>query len=306
MLLSPFSHFKTLHHFVTAVRWGQYLKLIGYFGFVSIFGICLIPNPEFSNALLRILILLMMLAYCFKECADTPANWRRAKQAYTQTKSILRATKELLPAEFRGWWHTFIRMQIACFKCPKANHVTDLQDQAISLSYLKNGMYTSLLPILIVACFADIPLTQFALHLHPIDSQIVVLIHSISITATILTITSLIGDKRLIAQGHHYIDQNILKLRLGARAQADIPMDLIRSIEIIDKKDVVIFNTQLNTMEVTPFDKANLVIHLYTRTDCQTRARFEELGSNRANVEHIKLYLDHPEALLSNWKKRQA
>lgn len=303
MLPSPFSQFNHLLHFTTSVRWGQYLKLIGYFGFVSIFGICLIPNSEYSNGLLRALILLMMLAYCFKEWAETPANWRRAKQAYTQTSSILGAAKEFLPAEFRGWWHTFIRMQIACFKRSQANDVTDLQDQVISLSYLKNGMYSSLLPIIIVACFADIPLTQFALHLRPIDAQIVILIHSISIAATVLTITSLIGDKRLIAQGQHYIDQNILKLRLGARARADIPFDLIQSIEIIDKKDVIIFNTQLYTMEVTPFDRPNLVIHLYSRTACKSGAYFEELGSNRADVQHIKLYLDHPEALFSYWKK---
>lgn len=304
MLPLPFSHFYTFLHFVTSVRWGQYLKLITYSGFISILGIALIPNAELSNALLRILIVLMLFAYCFKEWADTPANWRRAKQAYTQERSIFGAAKEFfLPAEFRGWWKTFLRIQIACLKRPKQIDSSNLQAQTVSLTYLKNGMYSSLLPILIVACFADIPLTQFALHLRPIDSHLVILIHSLSIAATVLTITSLIGDKRLIANGYHYVEQDMLKLRLGARAQADIPLDLIQSIDIIDKKDVLIFNTQLNTIEVTPFDKANLVIHLKPTSGLESNTNFVELGSKRTDVQHIKMYIDQPDVLLSYWNK---
>jgi hypothetical protein len=301
----PVSHANKLINFVTMSRWGQYLRLLAYCSFVGVMIINFAPGKELTKALLKILAVSLLFSLCLKEWLNTPENWQRTRQAYRQSKRILLSAKELIPAEFRGWVKTFLHMQKACLRKPTA-HLPHQGGNILTLSYLKNGIYTSLLPIIIIACVADIPLTQFILHLFKIDPTVLIVVHVATILLGVLTISSLIGDKRLLGEAQHYIQDDILHLCLGCRASADIPLCSILNAKLINHKDVVVFNTDLNLMEVTPFDKANVVLSLSSNADNNSGSRFEELGSARENIKTLKIYLDTPQKLIDSINKFQA
>jgi hypothetical protein len=304
-LFHPVSHANKLITFVTMARWGQYLRMLAYCFFVAVIILNFVPGKELTKALLKILVLSLLFALCLKEWLNTPEIWQRTRHAYRQSKSVLLSAKELIPAEFRGWIKTFLHIQKASLRKPAADSPHQ-SGNILALTYLKNGIYSSLLPIIIIACMAEIPLTQFILHLLAIDPTVLIVIHVLTIAMSVFTISSLLGDKRLLGEAQHYIQDDILHLRLGCRANADIPLCSILNAEIIDRKDVILFNTEVNLMEVTPFDKANVVLSLSTDAGNTSGARFEELGSARENIKTLKIYLDTPQKLIDSVKKYQA
>ncbi|MFZ6799431.1 hypothetical protein ACO0KZ_06475 [Undibacterium sp. Di24W] len=229
---------------------------------------------------------------------ETPANWGRVKRSYHADGILWKAAIELIPTEFRGWFHTALKIQIACFRKPLMTSPLDKSNHAVKFTYLKNGMYTSLLAIAIVACLADIPFSQFLLRMNDMSAMTMAIIHAISITATLLTITSLVGDKRLLGDGVHQIENRVLQLRLGVRARANVPLSHIDSAIILNEKYAPMFNTDVSSMNVTPFDKPNLILNLKEEISNDANAWFEELGSIRSNVRTLRLYIDAPEKLI--------
>jgi hypothetical protein len=159
-------------------------------------------------------------------------------------------------------------------------------------------MYTSLLAIAIVASLAGIPFSQFLLRMNDMSAMTMAIIHAISITATLLTVTSLVGDKRLLGDGVHQVENQVLQLRLGVRARANVPLYHIESAAILNEKHVPMFNTDVSSMNVTPFDKPNLVLRLKEEIRNDANAWFEELGSMRSNIRTLRLYVDAPEKLI--------
>jgi hypothetical protein len=187
-------------------------------------------------------------------------------------------------------------LQIACFRKPILTSTAS--NQAIQLTYLKNGMYTTLLAIVIVASIGDMPFSQLRLHTLSADAKISAIIHVATIAATVLTMTSMIGDKRLLGEGFHHIENNVLSIRLGVRASANIPLHYIKSAALINEKHALLLNTDIFAMIVTPFDKPNVVLCLEEDMGNDATIWFKELESLRSTVKTVRLYVDMPEKLI--------
>ena len=296
--ITPSFFAKNLLSTISDLRWGPYLKILSFGLILSILTCALIFERNTSLQLRNFLLLTFITACCLKEWINTPANWGRAKRSYQTDGKLWKAAIELIPTEFRGWFHTALKMQIACFRKPRMTSPLDKSNQAVKFTYLKNGMYTSLLAIAIVASLADIPFSQFLLRMNDMSAMTMAIIHAISITATLLTVTSLVGDKRLLGDGVHQVENQVLQLRLGVRARANVPLYHIESAVILNEKHAPMFNTDVSSMNVTPFDKPNLVLRLKEEIRNDANAWFEELGSMRSNIRTLRLYVDAPEKLI--------
>lgn len=282
---------------MSQIRWSMYLKLVMTSFIVLIFSASFITDLQVRRTIRDALIITLLFTLCTKEWIDTPANWQRVKRRHRESGNLFLACVEFIPAEFRGWLKTFFLLQKASIKKPNINSTSAAYHE--SVSYLKNGMYTSLLPIFIVATLGDIPFSLLLVHTFGIDGKTNLIIHVITISATLFTISSLIGDKRLLGGGVHQIKDGMLLLRLGVRVKANIPLTQIHSAELIDQKKLPLLYTDLNTLRVTPFDKVNLTLHLESRESDQQNMWFEEWGSRRIKIKMVHLYVDTPEKLIA-------
>lgn len=282
---------------MSQIRWSMYLKLVVTSFIVLIFSASFITDLQMRRTIRDILTITLLFSLCAKEWIDTPANWQRVKQVYRESESLFLACVEFIPVEFRGWIKTFFLLQKASIKKPSFNDTT--ANSYGSVSYLNNGMYTSLLPIFIVAALGDIPFSLLLVHLFGINGSASIIIHIITITATLLTISSLMGDKRLLGDGVHQIKDSVLLLRLGARVKANIPLTHILNAELIDQRKLPLLDTDLDSLHVTPFDKVNLTLHLNSTDSDQQNMWFEEWGSRRTGIRTVHLYVDVPEKLIA-------
>ena len=282
------------------MRWSSYLKLLGFALLTSLFASKLITDVSLRHSVRNGLLLLFLLACSVKELIDTPANWKRAKNSYRSSKNLRLASYELFPTEFRGWIRSFLQIQRACWRNP------NMVQETISVTeftYLKNGMYSSLFAIAVVSCLGEIPFSLLVVNLFKIDPSTMNIIHLVTILTAIFTITSLIGDKRLLGKAVHKIEDGFLVLQLGARAQAKIPLCDIYHVAILDPKQLPLFGSNIGSIKITPFDKPNLVLQLEPVLDQHKQIYFEELGSTRQNIRTVYLYVDAPEKLLNALKK---
>jgi hypothetical protein len=283
------------------MRWSSYLKLLGFALLASLFASKLITDVSLRHSVRNSLLLLFLLACSAKELIDTPANWTRAKNSYRSSKNLRLASYELFPTEFRGWIRSFLQIQRACWRNPNMVQETT---SVTEFTYLKNGMYSSLFAIAVVSCLGEIPFSLLVVNLFKIDPSTMNIIHLVTILTAIFTITSLIGDKRLLGKAVHKIEDGFLVLQLGARAQAKIPLCDIYHVAILDPKQLPLLGSNIGSIKITPFDKPNLVLQLEPVLDQHKQIYFEELGSTRQNIRTVYLYVDAPEKLLNALKKK--
>nr|WP_314858820.1 hypothetical protein [uncultured Undibacterium sp.] len=282
------------------MRWSSYLKLLGFALLASLFASKLITDVSLRHSVRNGLLLLFLLACSVKELIDTPANWTRAKNSYLSSKNLRLASYESFPTEFRGWIRSFLQIQRDCWRNP---NIVQETTSVTEFTYLKNGMYSSLFAIAVVSCLGEIPFSLLVVNLFKIDPSTINIIHLVTILTAIFTITSLIGDKRLLGKAVHKIEDGFLVLQLGARAQAKIPLCNIYHVAILNPKQLPLLGSNIGSIKITPFDKPNLVLQLEPVLDHHKQIYFEELGSTRQNIRTVYLYVDAPEKLLNALKK---
>jgi hypothetical protein len=232
---------------VSQMRWSSYLKLLVFALLISLFASKFITDISLRQSVRNGLLLLFLFACSVKELIDTPANWVRAKNSYRLSKSFWLACYELFPAEFRGWIRTLLQIQRACWRNPRVAQETANTNE---FTYLKNGMYSSLLAIAVVSCLAEIPLSLLMVSLFKIDPSTSNIIHLVTILTAILTITSLIGDKRLLGKAVHKIENGYLVLQLGARAHAKIPLCAIDHVALFDPKQLPFLGSNIGSIKI--------------------------------------------------------
>lgn len=281
---------------VSKMRWSSYLKLLGFAILIPLFASKFIADTSLRQSVRNGLLLLFLLACSAKELIDTPANWARAKNRYRLAKSFWFASYELFPAEFRGWIRTFLQIQRACWRNPRVAQETTNTNE---FTYLKNGMYSSLFAIVVISCLGEIPFSLLMINLFKIDPSISNIIHLVTILTAILTITSLIGDKRLLGKAVHKIENGYLVLQLGARAQAKIPLCAIDHVALLDPIQLPFLGSNIDSIKITPFDKPNLILQLKPVLEQHSKIDFEELGSTRQDIRTVYLYVDSPTSLLN-------
>lgn len=288
---------------VSKMRWGSYLKFLGFALLISLLASKFITDTSLRQSVRNGLLLLFLFACSAKELIDTPANWARAKNRYRLSEKFWLASCELFPAEFRGWIRSFVQIQKACWRNPgTVQETTNINE----FTYLKNGMYSSLFAIAVVSCLGEIPLSLLMVSLFKIDPNMSNIIHLVTILTAIFTITSLIGDKRLLGKAVHKIENSFLILQLGARAQAKIPLCDIDQVALIDPKQLPFLGSNIGSIKITPFDKPNLMLHLKPVLEQHNEIHFEELGSTRQDIRTVYLYVDSPDKLLNALKTKQA
>nr|WP_315481523.1 hypothetical protein [uncultured Undibacterium sp.] len=212
------------------------------------------------------------------------------------SKKFWLASYELFPAEFRGWIRSFLQIQKACWR---NSSITLETTKTNEFTYLKNGMYSSLFAIAVVSCLGEIPFSLLLVNLLKLNPSTSNIIHLVTILAAILTITSLIGDKRLMGKAVHTIENNILVLQLGTRAKAKIPLCAIAQVALFDPRNMPLLGSNIGSIKITPFDRPNIILQLKPTIDQGNQIYFEEFGSIRPDIRTVYLYVDSPAKLLN-------
>ncbi|MGJ9418864.1 hypothetical protein ACHAC9_14010 [Massilia sp. CMS3.1] len=115
---------------------------------------------------------------------------------------------------------------------------------------------------------------------------------------SVYTLVWLLGDRWLLRGGHHVLTSTHLDLQVGARASACIPRDAIEEAQplrqpVLEWRRAHPYRDR-EAVNITPFDKPNLVLRLRAGALCTMTHH----GVERSGVRYVFLYLDCPQQLL--------
>ena len=167
----------------------------------------------------------------------------------------------------------------------------------LRLSYHEQGAYSTLIAIALVSVLGEMPLNAAILPLLVKDAATVQAIHLVLALGGAASLAWLLGDRWRVRGGYHVLTDTHLDLEVGARASARIPRSAIVEVQAL-RQPVGEWRRahpflHREAVNITPFDKPNLVLRLRDDPSCTIRHH----GLDRTGVRLVFLYLDRPERL---------
>ena len=168
-----------------------------------------------------------------------------------------------------------------------------------ALTFHQRGAYSTAVAIGLFSLLFELPLDALMLPLLIEDPAEVTYIHLAIALCSAYSLVWLLGDRWLLRNGHHVLTDTHLDLQIGARASARIPLKAIASAQLLSqplpqwRRDHPC--RPMEVVNITPFDKPNLVLTLRADVDCAITHH----GVARTGVRYVFLYLDRPGQLLA-------
>lgn len=168
----------------------------------------------------------------------------------------------------------------------------------LKLTFLEQGAYSTVIAIGLFSLLVELPLGAAILPLVVKDADTVGTLHLVFAAGSLYSLMWLLGDRWLLHGGHHVLTSTHLDLQVGARASACIPLEAIEDAQSL-RQPVVQWRRahsyrDMEAVNITPFDKPNLVLRLREGAACTITHH----GLERNGVRYVFLYLDRPERLL--------
>ena len=169
----------------------------------------------------------------------------------------------------------------------------------LALTYHERGAYSTAIAFGLFSVLVELPLDAAIMPLLIDDPALVRKIHLLVAAGSIYSLVWLLGDRWLVRGGHHVLDTTHLDLQVGARASARIPLDTIEDAQFL-RQSIIQWRRahpccDIEAVNITPFDKPNLVLRLHQGAGCTITHH----GLERSGVRYLFLYLDRPEVLIA-------
>lgn len=178
----------------------------------------LLPDPDLRRAVRDVLLTSVVAILATHALA-------RSRMAGAGSPSPIRAVA--------GAVRVLGRAMHACFVGDRSGR-TEVQSTAVALTYMKSGNAQAIFALMLVGLVAEIPLVSLILGpMLKASPESAASLHAGLLGVSALAVVLLIGDRRCIGQGQHLLTPTHLHLRLGLRAQADLPRVDIQAIRAV-------------------------------------------------------------------------
>ncbi|MFC5459527.1 hypothetical protein [Massilia niabensis] len=184
------------------------------------------------------------------------------------------------------------------FFCWLRRQPTPARPSGLKLTYVEQGAYSAAVGFGLLTVLVELPLDAALVPLFFKDAAMVRNIHLAVALGSIYTLAWLLGDRWRVRDGYHVLTATHLDLQVGARASACIPLDAIEDAQAL-RQPVLQWRRahpyrDIEAVNITPFDKPNLVLRLRADAACTITHH----GIERSGVRYVFLYLDRPQQLL--------
>ena len=229
-----------------------------------------------------------------------PAACRRIAAASRAGETVSGALLHVLPDRLRNLLH----VELAIYRevlCAAARRLRPSQRIAATLPAgarftLHRGAISSvLLPLLVIASFAELPLLHLVIHSHA-PAAMRLPLHAALVGLTVWGLLWMFGDRSAVRHVPHVIAEEELLLNVGLRVAVRIPSFGVHGVRVlegaprdwmaeleVDRRDVAF---------VTPVDKPNVLIELANHQGRATHARF---GHAAPVPRYFAIYADKAE-----------
>ncbi len=232
----------------------------------------------------------------FKYYADWPDTVVRLHSV--KSKSLLQKTLQTLPPIFPAMIYMNNAACASFYQWIKRKTLDTPQLAGEKIQFNQKSQYGTVLILFFLACAIDIPISALMVGLFGHDSGQNLRIHLAIFFTTIYAIIFVLGDRWAIKASCHVLDSDTLYLRLAYRFRADLPLSMIKNIEVIDEplriwctKNRVSFYEKIT---VSPIDSPNILLTL--KADAKIMG--ESFKSPRKIPQYVFLYVDDPSHLL--------
>ena len=191
------------------------------------------------------------------------------------------------------------REQRRGFLCWLRRESPPARPAGLRLTFHEQGAYSTIIAFGLVSLLVEMPINAAILPLLLKDPATVQAIHLVFALGGAASLMWLLGDRWRVRGGHHVLTETHLDLEVGARANARIPRSAIADVQAL-RQPVAEWRRahpvpHRQTVNITPFDKPNLVLRLRDDASCTITHH----GLARTGVRYVFLYLDRPERLIA-------
>jgi hypothetical protein len=239
--------------------------------------------------------LLLLVAKDLSQIPDVPARLHSLRRAGAGWLSYPAAC---LPPGLIGLMRLG-REQRRGFLCWMCRESPPARPAGLRLTFQEQGAYSTMIALALFTVLGEIPLDAAILPLLVKDPAQVQAIHLVLALGGATSLVWVLGDRWRVRNGYHVLTETHLDLEVGARASARIPRDAIADAQPL-RKPVAEWRRAhpvpyRETVNITPFDKPNLVLRLRDDASCTITHH----GLERTGVRYVFLYLDRPERLIA-------
>lgn len=241
---------------------------------------------------------LLMLAA--KDLAHAPEAWQRLRAAPTLCARLV----ALLPPELIGILRLDRQLWRGCLQRVRGRPMPQTLAQGVALTYFERGAYGTARAVVLLTLVVGLPVDTLIINALVRDPDTQAVIHAVRAMAALFTLAWLLGDRWHLGAGVHVLSDDALRMTVGARSRAVLPLDAIDRFEPVElaprewRRRHGLAQTDILT--VTPFDKPNCVLVL--KQDAQIDIL--HYGVQRSLPRHVLMYVDRPQ-LLAAWVGRR-
>ncbi|KQV37119.1 hypothetical protein [Massilia sp. Root335] len=291
---------KTLKQYAARLDDTPWLTVSRYaWGAFSVIAIAALVAPAAWRPTVKMLGLAMpLLFFAAKDVAQLPRVLVLMRDLRWQRAGALRYVSACFPPALIGLarvdrelWRGFfgwVRRQPAAAR-----------PAGVKLSVDERSAYSTVVALGLLSTLVELPIDAAILPLLIADPVAVKTIHLAAVLSAAYGVVWLLGDRWLVRSGYHVLTDTHLDLQVGARAKALIPLTAIEDISLLrESMDEWRAKRSLghaDTVNVTPFDKPNIVLCLAPEAGCVITHH----GLARNEARYIFLYLDHPGKLIA-------
>ncbi len=170
-----------------------------------------------------------------------------------------------------------------------------------AIHYMKNSQYATVLAILLISIFADIPVSAMLVGAIEHDPERRHSIHILIAILTVATLISILGDRWYVRGDYHLLDERMLYLRIGKRVAADLPLCRIAAIEPVRGSQAEwckqTGRSIQDAVQISPaniVDKPNICLTISEGPPLRMRSNMFECELPKS----VLLYVDEPQALI--------
>jgi hypothetical protein len=279
--------------FAQRVSWKYYLGKVCGPLLVALIAVSVATEQPLRQFLKIVILAMVICAIAVKECAESPRTYGGAIDTFRRTRNPLQALCRLVPEEIRGWLATALRLQVAAFS--RRRWPAEPANAVATFHFLRRSGYHTLLPIVVLMSAVELPVVSLLLPALLPASAPVSALHALLVALSVVTLTMLIGDRRLLGAGAHVGTGEALHLDLGARCSGELPLSALIAAREIGPAEARRLSRDPSVVVVSPWDAPNAVLSL--RAGVPPGLRY--LGAHATWAKELALYVDRPAEMVA-------
>lgn len=291
-----------IHGAVHRLRNASWLDLLkcAYFIFIASFLIGFVVPDEVRREFVKpATFALVMMLIAGKDLVHAPEAFARLKSARAARQGLHQQLGALLPPGLSGWFRLEREMWRGCGAWVRRQPNTVVRPAGIKLHFLDRGSYSAAAGIILVGIFGELPVSHIFASLMEADPSLEWKVHMMLVLGSIYSLVWVAGDRWHVSSCYHVIGEEELDLKIGARAEARIPLDQIISASRVNESRAEWCRRNCvdmrDTAVISPIDRPNVVLAIAPGAQIPMSL----LGLERNAPPYVFLYVDRPELLLA-------